>query len=302
MSDFEEETYSTIFTSLKHPVRRKILRMLQERAKTFSEMLEALGVSSSHLTYHLENLGELVSKTPDGKYKLSTFGEAATTTMSKVEETPRITEPKHQLSVPMKWKSLFGVLMLGLIVLAAITYTQYQSLNRASADYERLRELFDLVEDGASLTHEYTLRHKINKFELEIGYPVHMFFRLPICVIYNLNDNSTLYLSLSINALPSESQVSINLMEGNAFDLSTNETAPVIWSVDTTTNSIYSVPLVSKGWFTLSLFGPIVKHLDTTGKATGYRFFLPSGVDCWVDIRMVYEGEYSPFLVKSEPI
>jgi hypothetical protein len=55
---------------------------------SFSEMLEVLGVSNSFLTYHLENLGELVGKTDDGRYKLSSFGEAAMSTMTKVEDIP----------------------------------------------------------------------------------------------------------------------------------------------------------------------------------------------------------------------
>jgi uncharacterized protein YoxC len=55
---------------------------------SFSEMLEVLGVSSSFLNYHLENLGELVSKTDDSRYKLSSFGEAAMATMTKVEDIP----------------------------------------------------------------------------------------------------------------------------------------------------------------------------------------------------------------------
>lgn len=64
----EDEVYSTIFTSLKHPVRRKILRMLSEMPRSFSEVLEALGISSSHLTYHLESLGELSFQ--DGERKI----------------------------------------------------------------------------------------------------------------------------------------------------------------------------------------------------------------------------------------
>jgi len=143
MSGFEEETYSTIFTSLKHPVRRKILRMLSEKPRNFSEILEALGISSSHLTYHLENLGELVSKTENGKYKLSTFGEAAVGTMSKVEGAPKITEPKLLSSLSIRWKPFFVVLMAGLVVLAGVSYTQYQSLGRLSSEYENLTRSYD---------------------------------------------------------------------------------------------------------------------------------------------------------------
>jgi len=58
MASSEDEIYSIMFTSLKHPVRRKILRMLSNKPMTFMEMVENLGVSTSHLTYHLENLGE----------------------------------------------------------------------------------------------------------------------------------------------------------------------------------------------------------------------------------------------------
>jgi DNA-binding transcriptional ArsR family regulator len=36
-----------MFSSLKHPARRKILRVLADKPLGFSEMLELLGISSS---------------------------------------------------------------------------------------------------------------------------------------------------------------------------------------------------------------------------------------------------------------
>ena len=66
----EEETYSLIFTSLKHPIRRRILRMLADTPMTFSEILESLTIDSGHLNYHLESLGDLVLHPKDGKYLL----------------------------------------------------------------------------------------------------------------------------------------------------------------------------------------------------------------------------------------
>jgi DNA-binding transcriptional ArsR family regulator len=98
MSVPDEEPYSTIFASLKHPIRRRILRILSKTPMSFSEMVDALGVSSSFLTYHLENLGELLCKMDNGKYRLSSFGEAAITTMTKVEDIPT--------SAPMKTKRM----------------------------------------------------------------------------------------------------------------------------------------------------------------------------------------------------
>jgi len=84
----EEETYSLIFSSLKHPIRRKILRMLAREPRTFSEILEAVSIDSGHLNYHLENLGDLITHSPDGKYGLSSIGTAAVKLMSGVEEHP----------------------------------------------------------------------------------------------------------------------------------------------------------------------------------------------------------------------
>ncbi len=86
--NLEEETYSLIFRSLKHPNRRRILRMLKDENLTFSEILEPLSMDSGHLSYHLENLGDLITRSQDGKYELSSIGSAAVKLMSGVDEQP----------------------------------------------------------------------------------------------------------------------------------------------------------------------------------------------------------------------
>jgi DNA-binding transcriptional ArsR family regulator len=134
-----------MFLSLSHPARRKILRMLSEKPRNFSTMLETLGISSSHLTYHLENLGELVTKLDDGRYRLSTFGEAAVMAMRGVEDTPETTA-KRQFKMPLKWKSFFAVLMIGVILLAAVSCTQHLSLAQLSSDYHEISDDYGLLE------------------------------------------------------------------------------------------------------------------------------------------------------------
>jgi predicted transcriptional regulator len=124
MASSEDEIYSIMFTSLKHPARRKVLRMLAEKPMTFSELVEYLGVSSSHLTYHLESLGELIYKLDNGQYKLSTFGEATVSAMRGVEEAPTI-ESKQRRRLHFKWKALFGVLLIGILVLSGMTIVQF---------------------------------------------------------------------------------------------------------------------------------------------------------------------------------
>jgi len=84
--DFEEDTYTAIFSALKHPIRRKILRMLGAEPATYTEMMGALGIETGLLNYHLESLSALLAKNEEGRYRLSDFGEAAMSLTRRVEE------------------------------------------------------------------------------------------------------------------------------------------------------------------------------------------------------------------------
>ena len=138
----KEEIYSIMFSSLKHPVRRKILRILADKPMTFSEMLELLGVSSSNLTYHLESLAELIAKGENGVYRLSTFGSASVSTMKIVEEAPEVQPNKHS-GLSFKWKTVLGVLLIGLIVFASIAILQLSVLNRVTSERDSLQSKYD---------------------------------------------------------------------------------------------------------------------------------------------------------------
>jgi hypothetical protein len=86
---------------------------------SFSEMLEVLGVSSSFLTYHIENLGELIGKTDSSKYRLSSFGEAAIATMTRVEDIPTTVRQQESKSRKVARRSVAIVLSMICMVLAA---------------------------------------------------------------------------------------------------------------------------------------------------------------------------------------
>jgi len=114
MEGFEEETYSTVFASLRHPIRRKILRTLSEGPQSFSDLQRTIGIESSHLTYHLEGLTSLLAKTENGEYTLSSLGRIAVSTMKQVEEPPS-TPPLTQF-LPRFWRrERTRVLALGII-------------------------------------------------------------------------------------------------------------------------------------------------------------------------------------------
>ena len=114
--DLEEETYSLVFRSLRHPIRRRILRMLADEPMTFSQILKNLSIDSGHLNYHLENLGDLISHTPDREYRLSSIGVAATRLMGGIEE---------QTKPIARWQRNGGsfrtVMTLCVFLLAAVT-------------------------------------------------------------------------------------------------------------------------------------------------------------------------------------
>ncbi len=149
MPDAKEEIYSTMFSSLKHPARRKILRLLSEKPLTFSEMLDLLGVSSSNLTYHLESLGELVA-VENGVYKLSTFGSAAVGTMKIVEEAPEV-QPKKRSS-SLKWKTALAVSLIVLVVMASVAAWQFNALNQASSQQSALQSKYEQLLSWTQIT------------------------------------------------------------------------------------------------------------------------------------------------------
>lgn len=140
-----------MFSSLKHPARRKILRILADKPLAFSEMLELLGISSSNLTYHLENLGELVSKDENGVYRLSTFGQAAVGTMKLVEDAPVI-QPKQRTALNRKWRMVTGVLLIGLIVCASIATLGLTTLNAALSERDSLQTKYNQLLSWTSTT------------------------------------------------------------------------------------------------------------------------------------------------------
>jgi DNA-binding transcriptional ArsR family regulator len=122
MPEHEEETYSVMFLSLKHPVRRKILRILSVKTSTFTEILQQINIESAHLSYHLESLGDLTTKLDEGKYALSEIGKAAVSVMKKVEEPEKHLPPRFErVSKRLRIARTFSLFLMvsGIILLLA---------------------------------------------------------------------------------------------------------------------------------------------------------------------------------------
>ena len=141
----EEETYSLIFKSLKHPIRRKILRILVDRQLAFSEILDILSIDSGHLSYHIENLGDLVKHSANAKYELSSIGIAAVDLMSGVEERPQLLAPTGKLgrkkTIDVLIGAVLAILIISVVISAALNIYYSNSLqaslkkNRSASSY-----------------------------------------------------------------------------------------------------------------------------------------------------------------------
>jgi hypothetical protein len=161
----QEEIYSTMFSSLKHPIRRKILRVLADKPLAFTEMLDLIGISSSNLTYHLENLGELVTKDEGGVYRLSTFGLASVSTMKVVEEAPEV-PPKNRGALSFKWKTILSILLIGMIVFASITAVEFGTLNQAASERDALQSKYNqLLSWSASTDNAINFIHDVAQID-----------------------------------------------------------------------------------------------------------------------------------------
>jgi hypothetical protein len=124
----EEDTYSTIFTALKHPIRRNILRQLNAASATYTELLNSLGIENGLLNYHLESMSELIKKNEAGAYTLSEFGKAGLSLIQRVEE-PVKKEPTSFLGLTnTKVKAIFLIMIVAIGSMGSyIIYNQFQS-------------------------------------------------------------------------------------------------------------------------------------------------------------------------------
>jgi len=126
----EEDVYSTVFSVLKHPVRRRILRMLSAKPQTYTEILRALNVETGYLNYHLENMRDLVTKDEEGRYSLSVFGEAAVNLITRVEEPVKREQKTRVLGVRLTTTRLLILALIALVAANAYLLLVYQGLYR----------------------------------------------------------------------------------------------------------------------------------------------------------------------------
>ena len=75
-----------LFEAISHPVRIKILKILEKQPTSFASLKRQLGIDSSgNIDHHLKKLGELVAVRKDGLYELTDAGKEALLSIGDVE-------------------------------------------------------------------------------------------------------------------------------------------------------------------------------------------------------------------------
>ncbi|MEM3956779.1 MAG: winged helix-turn-helix domain-containing protein [Thermoproteota archaeon] len=130
-----------LFDTLAHPVRIRILKMLQQEPMSFSELKKALGMESSgHLQYHLERLGNMVGQDACGKYVLS----------DDAKEVLRFTQLVEQVSMKKPacfWKTRRLKLLSLIVIVVLLSAVTIPEIHRVASRQIPLYENMDLSED-----------------------------------------------------------------------------------------------------------------------------------------------------------
>ena len=188
-------------------------------------------------------------------------------------------------------KQAAGVVLLATVILAlmVLNYNLYNSiqsqgsaLTQMTAELEALKnrlselaplgELANVTKPPTAIVSEYTMMFNYNRDSV-------LDDRDSIIVFYAPVEGSTARLELFVDSL-SKYELDLTLQEGNAWrnetwaklgtvnqvynlNLSTTKgssivwQSSIVWSLKVTDTGVYETPPMSKGWHTLSMFGPI---------------------------------------------
>jgi len=145
------------------------------------------------------------------------------------------------------------------------------------------------------------------EYKQSMTYPPHIDFSvIPRALFYSPQDNLTLRMYPFVYSL--ESFIPLTIQRGNAYlnesgvlvETRGEETiwqSPVLRSLNITENGVYDVLLPSKGWYTISMIGPVKKSSGGgyRGRALGQMIngtFVPDeNVNAWIDFKLLRDEE-----------
>jgi hypothetical protein len=145
---------------LKDEKRRKIILLLSETENlSYMDLMNSLEIKSTgKLNYHLKILGDLLSKTEDGKYTLTEKGKTALQLLKNFPE-----ENRQQLGLKPKWWRRFWIenLVFTVIVITAVTVTFFSGYIDMNGAQRALAGIISAIAISYMVTH--IMREMISK-------------------------------------------------------------------------------------------------------------------------------------------
>lgn len=115
----DTDQYDQIFAALKHPIRRQILMMLEEKGEaSFTEIQNTTCLEDTGLlSYHLKELAPMINQSERGKYRLSNVGLASMALFHRVERDEQNAYETFRVNVGMFIKEVFVLSAVACITL-----------------------------------------------------------------------------------------------------------------------------------------------------------------------------------------
>ncbi|MFP3227121.1 MAG: winged helix-turn-helix domain-containing protein [Sulfolobaceae archaeon] len=98
-----------LFEAIAHEVRRKIIILLANGPKSFSELQKETGLDSPALSFHIKKLNGLITKNQQGNYELTQLGWSAYNIITQLTQ-PQTQVPKKQQSKKSLHDYINGIL------------------------------------------------------------------------------------------------------------------------------------------------------------------------------------------------
>jgi len=156
--DSDEETRdfnaakAELFEAISHPLRIKILQVLNEKPMGFAELGRAVGIGSAgHLSFHLTKLRYLVKQNLEGDYALTDDGREALWSVNALEQAnERIAVKVGQVSLKHRsWlRPTLGIVVVVLLVLGGVSLYQQQEYASQQQELASQQSLIAALQSG----------------------------------------------------------------------------------------------------------------------------------------------------------
>ncbi|MFQ6064901.1 MAG: ArsR/SmtB family transcription factor [Candidatus Bathyarchaeia archaeon] len=189
----EKDEYDVIFAALKHPMRRRILLLLEEKGEvSFTDIQKVVGVEDTGLmSYHLKELALLINQPARGKYTLSEIGKTSVALMKKVERS------RDMSKVVRKEQGRIVGEIVGFLAIGALSWVAAVSVDIHAS----VQLIYDTNSVPMILTYAFSLLTMYSSVALFTAYDRHYFSKV---LRKNILHSIIFALTVALILIPSE--------------------------------------------------------------------------------------------------